>query len=95
MKKHSVVNKKCEVRQMSDTVLDYSLIITDNQRSDMFDAPEVYSVLILQTENGVTTKYDFLYDVARDKKNAVEILDTLVYNNVMPDNAREVLADIL
>ena len=95
MKKHSIVTKRCEVEQRNGIVLDYSLIITDNQRSDMFDTPDVYSVLIRQTENGVTTKYDFLYDIARDKKNAVEILDALVYNNVMPDNAREVLADIL
>ena len=95
MKKQSIVNMRTEVKPDGGIVLDYSLIITDNQRSDMFDTPDVYSVLILQTENGVTTKYDFLYDVARDRKNAVEILDTLVYNNVMPTNAKEVLAEIL
>ena len=86
---------RSEVRQKEGMVLDYSLILTDNRMSDMFDTPDVYSILILQNENGVTTKYDFLYDVARERKNAVEILDALVYNNVMPDNARDVLADIL
>ena len=52
-------------------------------------------VLILQIEDGITTEYDFLYDIARDEENAVAILDLLVYNNVMPTNARDVLADIL
>lgn len=96
MKKHSMINKQqTGIMLNSDTVLDYSLIITDRKETDIFDNENVYSVLILQIEGGVTTEYDFLYDVARDEENAVAIFDVLVYNNVMPGNARDVLADIL
>ena len=95
MKKNSVLNKRTSVGQNNGIKLDYSLILTDRKEFDLFDESEVYSVLILQIENGITTQYDFLYDISRDENNAVAILDTLVYNNVMPSNARDVLADIL
>ena len=93
MKKHSIIRKLSEVEN-EDITLDYSLILTDKKEYDLFDGA-VYSVLILQTEGGITTQYDFLYDIARNEENAVAILELLVYNNVMPSNARDVLADIL
>ena len=95
MKKHTILNKKTEVILKERTVLDYSLILTNGHEFDLFDEKTVYSVLILQIENGITTEYDFLYDIARDEENAVAILDLLVYNNVMPSNARDVLEYIL
>ncbi len=95
MKRHLISNKRTEVMLKDSIVLDYSLIITDRKECDLFEENSVYSVLILQIEDGITTEYDFIYDVARDKENAVAILDMLVYNNVMPNNARDVLADIL
>ena len=95
MRNNTVVTKQETVGNNAKIKLDYSLIITDRKIFDLFDQPNVYSVLILQIENGITTEYDFLYDVARDEAKAVELLDLLVYNNVMPHNARDVLADIL
>lgn len=95
MKKHTVANRQTTVGQLHDVCLDYSLILTDSKEFDMFEENTVFSILILQLEGGVTTEYDFLYDVARDRKNAVAIFDMLVYNNVMPSNARDVLADCL
>ncbi|MBR5322112.1 MAG: hypothetical protein IKU48_01005 [Clostridia bacterium] len=95
MKTHVTDCRRTEVKSRRNIVLDYSLIITDKMDCDLFDEEDIYSVLILQTEEGITTEYDFLYDIARDKENAVAILDLLVYNNVMPANARDVLADIL
>ena len=95
MKTHVTDCRRTEVKSRNKIILDYSLIITDKRDYDLFDEEHIYSVLILQTEEGITTEYDFLYDVARDEENAVAILDLLVYNNVMPTNAREVLADIL
>lgn len=95
MKKHSIIAKRSDLRAEFDTVLDYSLIMTDRRESDLFKEEAVFSVLILQIDGGITTEYEFLYDVARDEENAVAILDVLVYNNVMPHNAKDVLADIL
>lgn len=95
MKTHITDNRRTEVKSQTNIVLDYSLIITDKKECDLFEEEKVYSVLILQIEDGITTEYDFLYDIARDEENAVAILDLLVYNNVMPTNARDVLADIL
>jgi len=94
MRNNTVERKKCSLR-VNDIMLDYRLILTDGTDYDLFDGNNVYSILILQIEGGITTEYDFLYDVARDEKTAVAILDTLVYNNVMPANARDVLADSL
>ena len=93
MKKHSIICKRSEVENQ-DISLDYSLILTDKKEYDIFDG-DIFSILILQTEGGITTQYDFLYDIARNEENAVAILELLVYNNVMPSNARDVLADIL
>ena len=95
MKTHITYNRRTEVKSQTNIVLDYSLIITDKKECDLFEEEKVYSVLILQIEDGITTEYDFLYDIAREEENAVAILDLLVYNNVMPTNARDVLADIL
>ncbi len=95
MKTHITDNRRTEVKSQTNIVLDYSLIITDKKECDFFEEEKVYSVLILQIEDGITTEYDFLYDIAREEENAVAILDLLVYNNVMPTNARDVLADIL
>ncbi|MBE6642478.1 MAG: hypothetical protein IJN17_04980 [Clostridia bacterium] len=95
MKNHSIIAKRTDVLSKEETVLDYSLIMTDRRQHDLFSESAVYSVLILQIENGITTEYEFLYDIARDEENAVAILDVLVYNNVMPTNAKEVLAEIL
>lgn len=95
MKTHITDNRRTEVKSQTNIVLDYSLIITDKKECDLFEQEKVYSVLILQIEDGITTEYDFLYDIAREEENAVAILDLLVYNNVMPTNARDVLADIL
>ncbi len=95
MKNNSIMSKRTNVPSNNKLFLDYSLIITDRKECDLFANTSVYSILILQIENGITTEYDFLYDIARDKENAVAILDLLVYNNVMPSNARDVLADIL
>ena len=94
MRNNTLENRQCSLR-VNDTVLDYKLILTDKTEGDLFEDTSVYSILILQIEGGITTEYDFLYDVARDEKSAVAILDTLVYNNVMPANARDVLADSL
>ena len=93
MKKHSIICKRSEVENQ-DISLDYSLILTDKKEYDIIDG-DIFSILILQTEGGITTQYDFLYDIARNEENAVAILELLVYNNVMPSNARDVLADIL
>lgn len=93
MKKNSIICKRSEVENQ-DISLDYSLILTDKKEYDIFDG-DIFSILILQTEGGITTQYDFLYDIARNEENAVAILELLVYNNVMPSNARDVLADIL
>ncbi len=95
MKKHTVANLHTIVPDNEEINLDYSLILTDKKDYDIIDDDTVYSILILQNENGITTEYDFLYDVARNKEDAVAILNLLVYNNVMPANARDVLADIL
>jgi hypothetical protein len=95
MKTHIMDSRRTELKSQTNIVLDYSLIITDKKEYDLFEEEKVYSVLILQIEDGITTEYDFLYDIARDEENAVAILDLLVYNNVMPTNARDVLADIL
>ena len=95
MKTHITDNRRTELKSQTNIVLDYSLIITDKKEYDLFEEEKVYSVLILQIEDGITSEYDFLYDIARDEENAVAILDLLVYNNVMPTNARDVLADIL
>jgi hypothetical protein len=94
MRNNTVERRQCNLTS-NDIVLDYKLILTDGPDCDMFDESYVYSVLIIQNEGGVTTEYEFLYDIARDEKTAVAILDTLVYNNVMPANARDVLADCL
>jgi len=93
MRRHSIISKKVQLGVDFDYVLDYSLILTDGKEFDLFEEKTVYSILILQLENGITTDYDFLYDIARDEKKAVEILDVFVYNNVMPQNAREILED--
>ena len=95
MKNQSIVAKRTDIVSREETVLDYSLIMTDRRQHDLFEESAVYSVLILQIENGITTEYEFLYDIARDEENAVAILDVLVYNNVMPTNAKDVLAEIL
>ena len=95
MKTHVIDSRRTEVSERKNTVLDYSLIITDKKECDLFEEEKIYSVLILQIEDGITTEYDFLYDIAREEENAVAILDLLVYNNVMPTSARDVLADIL
>ncbi len=95
MKKHTVANLHTIVPENEEINLDYSLILTDRKDYDIIDDDTVYSILILQNENGITTEYDFLYDIARNKEDAVAILNLLVYNNVMPANARDVLADIL
>lgn len=94
MKNNTIERKQCSLT-VNDIILDYKLILTDGTDYELFDENNVYSILILQIEGGVTTEYDFLYDVARDEKTAVAILDTLVYNNVMPANARDILADSL
>ena len=95
MKKHTVANRQTTVGKRNEICLDYSLILTDSKEVDIFGENTVFSILILQLEDGITTEYDFLYDVARDRKNAVAIFDLMVYNNVMPSNARDVLADCL
>ena len=74
MKRHSIISKKVWLDMEFDYILDYSLILTDGKEYDLFEEKTVYSILILQLENGITTEYDFLYDVARDEKKAVEIL---------------------
>ncbi len=94
MKNNTIERKQCSLSE-NDIMLDYKLILTEGTNYDLFGEMSVYSILILQIEGGITTEYDFLYDVARDEKSAVAILDTLVYNNVMPTNARDVLADSL
>ena len=93
MKRHSIISKKVNGGAEFDFVLDYSLILTDRREFDLFEEKDIYSVLILQLENGIATDYDFIYDIARDEKKAVEILNLFVYNKVMPQNAREVFAD--
>ena len=95
MKKHSIICKRRSFDKGMDTYLDYRLILTDKNEYDLLDSQDVYSVLILQIEGGITTDYDFLYDIARDEENAVAILDLLVYNDVMPSNARDVMAEII
>lgn len=99
MKKHTIQNARTtvDVGEYNDCPieLDYSLILTDRKKCDIIEEDTVYSILILQNERGVMTKYDFLYDVARDEENAVAILEMMVYNNVMPSNARDVLTDYL
>ena len=95
MKKHTVSKAQVTLFEKQRIDLDYSLILTDRKEFDIIDEDTVYSILILQNEGGITTEYDFLYDIARNKQEAVAILDMLVYNNVMPSNARDVLADIL
>lgn len=95
MNKHSIICKRRSFDKGMDTYLDYRLILTDKNEYDLLDSQDVYSVLILQIEGGITTEYDFLYDIARDEENAVAILDLLVYNDVMPSNARDVMAEII
>lgn len=95
MKNHTLLNKQTFVGREEKIYLDYSLILTDSKEVDLFTENTVYSILILQIEGGITTQYDFLYDVARDEENAVAIFEMMVYNNVMPSNARDVLVDCL
>jgi len=78
-----------------DIFLDYSLVVTKRQKHDIVGGKNIYSLLILQLERGVTTAYEFIYDVSRNRKKAVAILETLVYNSVMPNTASDVIADFL
>ena len=78
-----------------DIFLDYSLVVTNRQKCDIVGGKRVYSLLILQIERGVTTAYEFIYDVSRNRKKAVALLETLVYNSIMPNTASDVIADIL
>ncbi len=95
MKNNTIANKQASVMSKPTIYLDYSLILTSRNECDLIEEDTVYSILILQVESGITTEYEFLYDIARDEKNAVEILNLLVYNNVMPKTAKDVITDYL
>lgn len=94
MKKNTLLEKTREISLNKRAVLDYSLIVTEEREHDLFGG-SVFSVLVLLIENGITVDYEFVYDISRDEEKAVAILETLVYNNVMPGNVSDVVADIL
>ena len=94
MKKNTLLEKTREISLNKRAVLDYSLIVTEGRKHDLFGG-SVFSVLVLLIENGITVDYEFVYDISRDEEKAVAILETLVYNNVMPGNVSDVVADIL
>ena len=94
MKKNTLLEKTREISLNKRAVIDYSLIVTEGREHDLFGG-SVFSVLVLLIENGITVDYEFVYDISRDEEKAVAILETLVYNNVMPGNVSDVVADIL
>lgn len=75
--------------------LDYTLVENDRCIYDSIDGEKVFSLLILQYENGVCTDYSFLYDISRDEERAKEILSLMKDNGVMPINSVDVLKDCL
>lgn len=79
----------------TDVGLEYRLITTDKPSCDHFDGQTVFSVLILQIEDGVTTEHSFLYDVSRDKHEAVRILNLVRSRGISPSMAFDAIENYL
>lgn len=90
------------------TTLQYKLIATsDGSETAMqfargLDDPSkcsiVYSVLIIKTTTDRSGTFDetvFIYDITRSEEAAVKLIDLLSENFVTPDEAKDVIDDLL
>ena len=95
MKRRFEIFAKGQNGKNRDFVLGYELVTTEALECDSVGEKIIYSVLVLQNEGGITTDYEFLYDVARDEKSAVDLMELLSENGVMPYTAKSVVEDII
>lgn len=80
---------------MTNVGLEYRLVITDKPVYDHFDGQAVFSMLILQIEDGITTEHSFLYDISRDEHEAVRILNLVRSQGISPSMALDAIENYL
>lgn len=83
--------KKYEMKK----VYDYTLFTSEKIKTDFLGGRKVYSLLVQQSEDGITTDYCFLYDVSREKNRALELLRIMKKNKVCPKEAVYVLQNLI
>lgn len=104
VKESSSVTKQDPYRR--GITLQYKLIATTDgsetaalfKRENNADYSTVYSILIIKTVSDKNGTYDetvFIYDITRCKDAALRLLTLLSENYVTPDEAKDVIDDLL
>ncbi len=75
--------------------LQYLLICTVDKYAADPQLKQVYSLLVISTENGFYAESVFVYDISRSRDRAEEIVRTFRDNTVTPCTVTEILDDIL
>lgn len=77
--------------------LNYSLIKTIDKCLSAGDAAlsEVYSLLIVKTNNNRGVVHKFLYDISRQKNKAEEIFKLVSEYNITPNNISDIIEDLI
>ncbi len=82
------VNQNIVLRYLSVCTPDFKLFGADANN-------DVYSALIILSENGVDIETKFIYDIARTDDESYRIMKLLSDNGVTPDTAAEILDELL
>lgn len=78
-----------------DIVIHYMSICTPDLNNNQTKTNRVYSALIILNENGTDTETKFIYDIARTQEKANRMMVLLSRNGVTPNNALDIINEIL
>jgi len=84
-----------EYRIGRNIVLRYMSVCTPDFTGEFDGYAGIYSALIILNEDGVDVETKFIYDIARNDKEAYRIMRLLSDNGVTPDTAEEIITEIL
>ena len=91
-----LTSKLVSLHESDKILLRYKLIVSsDDLTGDNAAYPDVYSILIIKTEDGVDVETAFFYDISRSRHIAEEILRCLCESETTPCGAGYIIYDLL
>ena len=74
--------------------LQYRLVITPDPFNKNKNG-EIFSIVIIKLKTETESESEFIFDIARNREKAFEILSGLCENDVTPILAKEVVEDLI
>ena len=84
------------VRHISSSeMIAYQMVSSEAVTLRCDEYPDAYSILVLRIEDGVVTESEIIYDVSRDPRKCLWVIDMMLKKRAVPMNAADIAESVL